>query len=93
MKTKEVRKWQEEEALKRYQMIAPLLDPGLDDAKRRQMREEAARQNGISIRTLYRYEEKYYGSGFSGLLPETRTKKGARSCRKTLRNLWRRRSS
>lgn len=29
MQSKEVRKWQDEEALKRYQMIAPLLDENL----------------------------------------------------------------
>lgn len=42
MQSKEVKKWQDEEALKRYQMIAPLLDDELDDAKRRQLREEIA---------------------------------------------------
>ena len=34
MQSKEVKKWQDEEALKRYQMIAPLLDEDLDEAKR-----------------------------------------------------------
>ena len=38
MEAKEVKKWQDEEALKRYGMIAPLLDPELDGGKRRQMR-------------------------------------------------------
>ncbi|MEE1009077.1 MAG: hypothetical protein UH963_08045 [Agathobacter sp.] len=33
MQSKEVKKWQDEEALKRYQMIAPLLDEDLDDIK------------------------------------------------------------
>lgn len=42
MQKKEIKKWQDEEALKRYRMIAPLLDEGLDEGKRRQMREEAA---------------------------------------------------
>ena len=27
----EVKKWQDEEALRRYQMIAPLLDPEMDE--------------------------------------------------------------
>ena len=36
MQSKEVKKWQDEEALRRYQMIAPLLDEDLDEAKRRQ---------------------------------------------------------
>ena len=42
MQSKEVKKWQDEEALKRYQMIAPLLDEDLDEAKRCQLREEIA---------------------------------------------------
>lgn len=46
MQSKEVKKWQDEEALKRYQMIAPLLDEDLDVAKRRQLREEIAEKNG-----------------------------------------------
>lgn len=72
---KEVKKWQDEEAPRRYQMTAPLLDADLDEGKRRQMREEAAEKNGISIRSLYRYEERYRGSGFEGLRPMGRIKK------------------
>ncbi len=72
---KEVKKWRDEEALKRYRMIAPLLDAGLDEGKKRQMREDAAEKNGISKRSLYRYEERYRSSGFEGLRPMGRTKK------------------
>lgn len=50
---KEVKKWQDEEALKRYQMIAPLLDEDLDEAKRRQLREEIEARYEISKRSLY----------------------------------------
>ena len=75
MKAKEVKKWQDEEALKRYGMIVPLLDPELDEGKRQQMREEAAERNGISKRTLYRYEKGYREEGFEGLRPAGRTKK------------------
>ena len=75
MKAKEVKKWQDEEALKRYGMIVPLLDPELDEGKRRQMREEAAERNGISKRTLYRYEKGCREEGFEGLRPAGRTKK------------------
>ena len=56
MEKKEVKKWQDEEALRRYRIIAPLLDPDMDEGKRQQLREEAAEKNGISKRTLYRYE-------------------------------------
>ena len=75
MEAKEVKKWQDEEALKRYEMIVPLLDPKLDEGKRRQMREEAAEKNGISKRTLYRYEKGYREEGVEGLRPAGRTKK------------------
>lgn len=75
MEKKEVKKWQDEEALKRYRMIAPLLDPDLDEGKRQQVREEAAEKNGISKRTLYRYEKGYREEGFEGLRPASRTKK------------------
>ncbi len=67
MEAKEVKKWQDEEALKRYGMIAPLLDPELDGGKRRQMREEATERNGISKRTLYRYEKGYREEHHSSL--------------------------
>ena len=75
MKTNETIKWQEEQALQRYQLIAPLLDESLDNAKRIQLREEAAEQNGLSPRTLYRYEAAYRKGGFPGLKPQDRESK------------------
>ncbi len=75
MQKKEVKKRQNEETLKRCRMTAPLLDEGLDEGKRRQMREEAAEKNGITKRSLYRYEAGYRDSGFEGLHPMSRTKK------------------
>ena len=75
MKTNETIKWQEEQALQRYQLIAPLLDESLDNAKRIQMREAVAEQNGISPRTLYRYEAAYRKGGFPGLKPQDRETK------------------
>lgn len=75
MEKKEVKKWQDDEALRRYRMIAPLLDPDLDEGKRQQMRGETAEKNGISKRTLYRYEKGYREEGFEGLRPAGRTKK------------------
>ena len=75
MQSKELRKWQNEQALKRYQMIAPLLDPDIDDAKRCQMREEIAEREGISKRSIYRYEAKYREKQFEGLIPQNREKR------------------
>lgn len=79
MQSKEVKKWQDEEALKRYQMIAPLLDEDLDEAKRRQLREEIAEKYGISKRSLYRYEAKYREEAFNGLRPMNREKRRSQS--------------
>ena len=66
MQSKETKKWQDEEALKRYQMIAPLLDESLDEGKRRQLREEIAERYDVSKRSIYRYEEKYREGAFEG---------------------------
>lgn len=75
MQSKELKRWQDQEALKRYQMIAPLIDPDLDEGKRLQMREDIARSNELSVRTLYRYEEKYRNCEFYGLRPMNREKR------------------
>ncbi len=37
--------WQEEEALRRFQLISPLLQTGLDEAKRIQLRKKIAEEN------------------------------------------------
>lgn len=75
MQSKETKKWQDEEALKRYQMIAPLLDDTIDEAKRRQMREQIAERQGISTRSLYRYESYFRQNRFDGLRPMNRAKR------------------
>lgn len=60
----------EEIAANRLQMISPLLDPTLDDAKRQVLKEEITIQYGISERTLRRWMNKYRGNGFDGLKPK-----------------------
>ena len=67
--------WQENEALKRFQMIAPFMAEDMDSAKKNQLREQAASQNNISVRTLYRYEKAYRENGFPGLKPQNREKR------------------
>lgn len=69
-----VSQWQEQEALQRYQLIAPLLSPDLDEAKKLQLRKKTAEENGLSVRTLYRYEKAYRENQFSGLKPADREK-------------------
>ena len=68
------KKWQEDEALKRYQLISPLLDDALDNAKKLVIREDIAQRHEVSIRTLYRYEAAYRRDSFAGLKPMTRDK-------------------
>jgi len=62
-------KWQEEQALARYQMISPLLDESIDAAKKMQLRRKLAEQNGVSVRTIYRYELAFKRNAFDGLKP------------------------
>lgn len=68
--TKKTKKWQEQEALNRFQMIAPLLDEAIDQSKKLQLRKMQAEKYGISIRTLYRYESAYKSNQFEGLKPK-----------------------
>jgi transposase InsO family protein len=75
MQSKETNKWQDNEALKRFQMIMPLLDENIDDGKRSQLRDEIAEKYGISKRSIYRYEAKYRENEFEGLKPQNREKR------------------
>lgn len=75
---KVIPEWQEQEALKRYQMIAPLLAEDLDTAKKTRLREKIAEDYRISTRTLYRYEESFREKQFSGLKPADRKQKNSK---------------
>lgn len=75
MQSKEISRWQDEEALKRYQMIMPLLDKELDEGKKLQLREDIARSNDLSKRTIYRYEAMYRSDAFDGLRPMNRSRR------------------
>ena len=72
MNTIKDNQWRDGKALERYALIAPLLEGSLDPAKRLQMREDIASRNGISLRSLYRYEAAFKKEGFSGLKPAER---------------------
>lgn len=67
-----IQAWRDETALDRFQIIAPLIDPSLDQAKYLAMRKQAAIDNDISERTLRRYIKSYRESGFEGLKPKAR---------------------
>ena len=61
--------------LKRFTLISPLLSEGLDDAGRIAIRKQIAESNGISVRSLYRYEKAYREGQFTGLKPASREKR------------------
>ena len=71
--------WQDQEALRRFQLISPLLQTGLDDARRLQLRKTIADENNISVRTLYRYEKAFTEKQFAGLKPADREKHRSQS--------------
>lgn len=73
MKNKEVTDWRENTALNRFQIIQPLLDQALDKAKRIQMCRKIAEENDISEKTVKRWEDAFFQSGFSGLKPAEKT--------------------
>lgn len=67
-----VQRWEDEAALERFQMISSLTDETLDQAKRVQLRKEIAQQNGLSYKTIKRYDQAYHRDGFEGLKPKSR---------------------
>ncbi|MBN2900014.1 MAG: DDE-type integrase/transposase/recombinase [Clostridia bacterium] len=60
-------------AVERIQLITPLLEPQLDQAKRVFLRKQLAQKSGLSERTLRRYESAYQKEGFTGLQPKTKS--------------------
>ena len=87
------KKWQEDEALRRFKLISPLLQEWLDEARKLQIREQIATENGISIRTLYRYEKAWREDEFQGLNPATGKNTSDRICLITSRSYCSRPSS
>ena len=61
-----------ETALKRHEIIAPLLSPGLEEAEKRRLRHEILERENISERTLRRYLAAYRENNYEGLKPRTR---------------------
>ncbi len=69
MESKEFVRWQDQEALNRFQLISSLIAADADPAKRIEERKKLAETHDISERTLRRYEEAFRKSGFEGLKP------------------------
>ncbi len=66
-----------EEGLRRYRIIAPLLEEGLAECEKRNIRRLIRDQEGISGRTLRRYVAAFKQGGFDALLPRERKDKGS----------------
>ena len=67
-----IQRWQDETALIRFKMIAPLCDETIDHAKRIQLRKEIAAANDMSYKTIKRYDDAFRSLGFEGLKPKDR---------------------
>ena len=65
-------KEKELKAAQKWEMIAPLFDPTLDKAAKAEKRKQIAETNGLSTRTIQRYEKAYAENSFSGLRPKER---------------------
>jgi putative transposase len=66
-----------EEGLRRYRIIIPLLEEGLAECEKRDIRRLICAQEGISGRTLRRYVSVFKRQGFDALLPRERKDKGS----------------
>ena len=69
----------EEIAINRVQMLAPLMEQGLDSAALAQRKQEICEKYEISDRTLRRYLAQYREEGFAGLKPKSSGRPGMRS--------------
>ena len=63
--------------LRRYEMIAPLLNENLDAFERRRLRAQILESSGISERTLRRHIQYYKEYGYRGLANNPRSDKGS----------------
>ena len=59
-----------ETATSRFNLIAPLVDDGLDKGRRRDLMREIVQRSGISARTLRRYVSAWKEGGFEALKPK-----------------------
>ena len=76
MKTQELDRLREE-GLRRYRIIAPLLDESLAECEKRDIRRLICAREGLSGRTLRRYVAAFKRGGFEALLPNERKDKGS----------------
>jgi putative transposase len=66
-----------EEGLRRYRIISPLLEEGLAECEKRDLRRLICHKEGLSERTLRRYVAAFKRGGFDSLVPSERKDKGS----------------
>jgi putative transposase len=66
-----------EEGLRRYRIIAPLLDENLAECEKQSIRRLVCARENLSARTLRRYVAAFKKGGFDALLPDERKDKGS----------------
>lgn len=66
----------EQVALKRFEILGPLVGDELDPAKRAQLLRQASERYEISERTIRRWLSAYTGDGFQGLIPRSKAYAG-----------------
>jgi putative transposase len=76
MRTQELDRFREE-GLRRYRIIAPLLDENLAECEKRAIRRLVCDRESLSGRTLRRYVAAFKKGGFDALLPGERKDKGS----------------
>lgn len=67
-------KERQEEAKKKMEIIAPLLDPYLTKQERTQKKKQVAEKEGLSVKTVHRYYMKYMNGGYNALLPKQQSR-------------------
>jgi transposase InsO family protein len=75
MKTQELDRFREE-GLRRYRIIAPLLEENLVECEKQSIRRLICARESLSARTLRRYVAAFKKGGFEALLPGERKDKG-----------------
>ena len=66
-----------EKRIKRFEMIAALLNEGIEPSERRRLRARILESGGLSARSLRRYVQHYKKNGYKSLLDAPRSDKGS----------------
>ena len=72
-----MREYDSDKLIRRYEMIAPLLNENLDVFERRRLRARILASSGLSERTLRRYIQYYKANGYKSLADVARSDKGS----------------